>query len=120
MGLVRGWVWDHAYLGMICEEIATGQHRRPPHWQVLTTAFFHHPTGLAQELTDAGLQHAVALGIQGPVWMVPDFAQSWQDAAKRESLMQIVRLVEHEPVHSPHMVAVARKRNNHEKSTQHV
>jgi ubiquinone/menaquinone biosynthesis C-methylase UbiE len=109
MGLVHGWVWDPDYLGMIREEITTGQHRRPPRWKVLTTAFFHHPACLAQELTEAGLQHAVTLGIQGPGWLVPDFEQNWQEAPKREILMQIARLIEHEPVHSPHMVAVAHK-----------
>jgi SAM-dependent methyltransferase len=40
VGLVRGWVWDSDYLGMVREEIATGQHRRPPQWDILTTAFF--------------------------------------------------------------------------------
>ncbi len=94
---------------MVREEIATGQHRRPPHSHVFTTAFFHQPAGLAQELTAAGLQHAVTLGIQGPAWLVPDFEQSWHEAPKREILMQIARLVEREPAHSPHMVAVARK-----------
>ena len=110
VGLVRGWVWDDAYLGMVREEIATGQHRRPPDWQVFTTSFFHHPAGLAEELTAVGLQHVVTLGIQGPSWLVPDFERSWQDSSRREILMQIARLVEQEPAHSPHMVAVARKR----------
>ena len=109
VGLVHGWVWDGDYFGMMREEVATGQHRRPPHWNVLTTAFFHHPSGLAQELVEAGLQHVVTLGIQGPAWLVPDFEQSWQEPPKREILMRIARLIEHEPVHSPHMVAVARK-----------
>ncbi|BCA54517.1 hypothetical protein W02_16570 [Nitrospira sp. KM1] len=48
---------------MFREEIATGQHRRPQNWNVLTTAFVHHPTGLAQEPTDVGLHHMVTLGI---------------------------------------------------------
>jgi ubiquinone/menaquinone biosynthesis C-methylase UbiE len=109
VGLVRGWIWDRDYLAMVREEIATGQHRRPPTWRVLTTAFFHHPTALAQEVTEAGLQHEVTLGIQGPVWLAPDFEPNWQDAAKREALLEVARLVEHEPVHSPHMVAIARK-----------
>lgn len=109
VGLVRGWVWDSDYLGMVREEIATGQHRHPPQWDILTTAFFHHPKDLAQELTAAGLQHTVTLGIQGPAWLVPEFEQCWREVSKRETLMQVARLVEHEPVHSPHMVAVARK-----------
>ena len=49
VGLVKGWVWDQDYLGMLREELLTGQHRRPANWRVLTTAYFHHPAGLAQE-----------------------------------------------------------------------
>jgi SAM-dependent methyltransferase len=109
VGLVRGWVWDPDYLGMIREEILTGQHRRPANLRVLTTAYFHHPADLRQEVIEAGLQHVVTLGIQGPVWLAPDFESCWDEPLKRDVLMQIARLVEHEPAHSPHMVAVARK-----------
>jgi ubiquinone/menaquinone biosynthesis C-methylase UbiE len=109
VGLVHGWVWDQEYLAMIREEIETGQHRRPPSWQVLTTAYFHHPANLAREVAEAGLRHEVVIGIQGPGWLAPDFEQSWQDESKRETLMRIARLVEHEPAHSPHMLAVAHK-----------
>jgi hypothetical protein len=47
--------------------------------------------------------------VQGPAWMVPDFEASWQDTTKRAVIMQIARMTEHEPVLSPHMVAVAKK-----------
>jgi SAM-dependent methyltransferase len=109
VGLVNGSVWDQDYLEMIRQEILTGQHRRPANWRVFTTAYFHQPSALAQEVIDAGLQHLVTLGIQGPGWLAPDFEQGWDEPLKREVLMQIARLVEHEPAHSPHMLAVARK-----------
>lgn len=109
VGLVNGSVWDQDYLEMIRQEILTGQHRRPAHLRVFTTAYFHQPSALAQEVIDAGLEHLVTLGIQGPGWLAPDFEQAWDEPHKREVLMQIARLVEHEPAHSPHMVAVARK-----------
>src|SRR5262249_46331226 len=94
---------------MIREEIETGQHRRPPTWRVFTTAYFHHATGLAQELADAGFEHEVTLGIQGPGWLVPDFEQRLDEPHHREVLLQIARLAERDPVRSPHMLAVARK-----------
>jgi SAM-dependent methyltransferase len=109
VGLVKDWVWDEHYLAMIREEILTGQHRRPEGWSVLTTAYFHHPAALAQEVADAGLQPVIMLGIRGPGWLVPDFDQRWDDPRRRDVLLQIARMVEREPVHSPHMVAVARK-----------
>jgi SAM-dependent methyltransferase len=109
VGLLRGWVWDGAYMSMLREELETGRHRRPPGWQVFTTAFFHHPAALAEELTAAGLRHEVTLGIQGPGWQVPEFESSWQDPSKRDVLLEIARRMEREPAHSPHMVAVARR-----------
>jgi ubiquinone/menaquinone biosynthesis C-methylase UbiE len=108
VGLVKGWVWDHDYLEMIAQEILTGQHRRPANWAVMTTAYFHHPAELAHELVEAGFEHTVTLGIQGPGWLVPDFDRCWDEPLKRDALMKVARLVELEPAHSPHMMAVAR------------
>ena len=111
VGLVRGAVFDDAYLQMATQEIETGQHRKPPSWPtLLTTAYFHRPDQLRAEIEAAGLSCTDVLGVQGPAWMVPDFEASWQDAAKRAVILQIARLAAHEPVHSPHMIAVARKR----------
>jgi SAM-dependent methyltransferase len=109
VGLVKDWIWAEDYQAMIREEILTGLHRRPVNWRVLTTAYFHHPAALAQEADAAGFQHVATLGIEGPGWLVPDFDQRWDQSGKREVLMQIARLLEHEPAHSPHIVAVVRK-----------
>jgi ubiquinone/menaquinone biosynthesis C-methylase UbiE len=109
VGLVKDWIWNQEYLAMIRDEILTGQHRRPATMRVFTTAYFHHASGLEQELVDGGFEHEVTLGIQGPGWLVPNFEQRLDEPDQREVLLQIARLVEREPAHSPHMVAVARK-----------
>jgi ubiquinone/menaquinone biosynthesis C-methylase UbiE len=109
VGVVNGWVWDAAYMGMIREEILTGQHRCPDNWKLFTTSFFHHPDLLKSEIEEAEFRHESTLGIQGPGWMAPELEAAWQDDARREAILQVARLMEHEPVHSPHMVAVARK-----------
>ena len=109
VGVVNGWVWDPAYLGMIREEISTGQHRCPANWKLFTTSFFHHPDLLKAEIEEAGFRHEATLGIQGPGGMAPELEAAWKDEARRQAILQVARLMEHEPVHSPHMVAVARK-----------
>lgn len=106
-GLARGWVWDAEYLDMITREVETGQHRKPLHWNVLTTAFFHLAGELEAELQEASFSHQETLGVQGPGWMVPDFETHVNDAAHRDIILHIARLMEHEPAASPHMVAVA-------------
>ncbi len=110
VGLLRGWVFDGDYLGMVTQEIETGRHRRPPSWPgLLTTAYFHRPEQLRAEIDAAGMACNDVLAVQGPAWMVPDFEASWQDPGKRAAILQIARLAEYDPVLSPHMVAVARK-----------
>lgn len=108
VGLIRGWIFDPAYLEMVKQEIATGQHRQPANWPGLfTTAYFHQPDELKAELAEAGMDHEATLAVQGPAWMVPDFEANWQDQARRGTILTIARLMESEPAMSPHMVAVA-------------
>ena len=111
VGVVNGWVWEPAYLEMIREEISTGQHRCPPDRKLFTTSFFHHPDLLKSEIEEAGFQHELTLGIQGPGWMATDFEAAWKDDARRQVVLQVARLMEHEPAYSPHMLAVARKKS---------
>jgi len=109
VGLIKGWVWDAAYMEMIREEIATGQHTCPENRELFVTSFFHHPDVLKSEIEEAGFRHEATLGVEGPGWMVPELAEAWNDEARREAILEIARIMEHDPVHSPHMVAVARK-----------
>jgi ubiquinone/menaquinone biosynthesis C-methylase UbiE len=106
-GLTSGWVWDEAYLEMCIHELETGEHRQPAGWpKLFTTAFFHHPRELEVELVDAGFLCREVLAVQGPVWMVPDFEENWQNEARRDVLLLLSRLMENEPAMSPHILAV--------------
>ena len=109
VGLIHGWIWDTDYFEMIREVLKTGQHRKPADWNVFTTAFFHHPDDLKSELEDAGMIHERTLGIEGPGWMVPDLEENWRRKRQREAILEIARMMEQEPVMSPHIVAMARK-----------
>jgi ubiquinone/menaquinone biosynthesis C-methylase UbiE len=111
VGLLRGSIFDENYLRMVTQEIETGRHHRPPSWPgLLTTAYFHRPEQLRAEIAAAGMACQDVLAVQGPAWMVPDFEASWHDPEKRAVILQIARLAEHDPVFSPHMIAVAARR----------
>jgi hypothetical protein len=45
----------------------------------------------------------------GPAWLVPDLNTAWTDPQKRAALMEMARMLEHEPVLGPRLMAVARK-----------
>jgi ubiquinone/menaquinone biosynthesis C-methylase UbiE len=114
VGLVKWWLDDVDYLDMCKQELSDGQHRQPASWPSLfTTAFFHRPDELKYELEEAGLIHEETLAVQGPGWIVLDFEERWKDQRQREILLQVVRWMEKEPAMlgmSPHLLAVARKR----------
>ena len=113
VGLVNWWIEDAGYLRMIERELEDGQHRPPPDWPGLfTTAYFHLPGELGDELREAGLEHEGTLAVQGPGWLVPGLEEKWANEDQREALLHVVRLLEKEPgaqAMTPHLMAVGRK-----------
>lgn len=109
-GLTKGFVFDAHYLRMTLDEIATGVRRNAPGWLgTFTSAFFHLPDELGKEIVEAGLIHERTLGVVGPAWLAPDLDESWQDDAKRATLMDLAHALENEPVLGPRFMAVALK-----------
>jgi len=91
-----------------------GHHRndtgRP---EIFTTAYFHRPEELREEVKEAGLSVLDLVGIEGPAWQVRGFADAWRDPAHREAILEAVRLLEQEPTLlgvSPHLMVIARAR----------
>jgi hypothetical protein len=77
-----------------------------------TTAYFHRPEELAEEMRSAGLEPDGVFGIEGPGWIVPDVPERMADPARRETLLTVARLLEAEPSVmgcSAHLLGVARR-----------
>jgi SAM-dependent methyltransferase len=113
-GLRAGDLGDPAFAAIVSRDLADGQHRNPGnHPAYFTTAFFHHPDELRQELADASLADGQVLAVEGPAWLLQNFDAHWDDAGRRERLLDVVRRTEAEPSllgASAHLLAVARKR----------
>ena len=115
--LLDGLWWkdlDDPAFGRIVEgDLCEGLHRNEDgraDW--FTTAYFHLPDLLAQEIIDAGLLLDALLAVEGPGWLVPDFDQRWQDDRLRRQILQAVARVEREPSMvgaSAHILAVAHR-----------
>ena len=92
-------------------DLRDGQHRNPtgrPEW--FTTAYFHLPEELGQEVTEAGLRLQRLFAVEGPAWMLPDIQQRLADPVRREPVLAAIRRVETEPSllgASAHLLAVA-------------
>lgn len=112
-GLARGYLDDPQFARMVERDLRDGQHRNlTTNPAYFTTAFFHHPEELAAEIREAGLRHEKTLAVEGPGWLLQNFAEHWEDAGRRERLLQAVRSLEEEPSVlgvSAHLLAVARK-----------
>ena len=112
-GLRAGYLDDPAFAALVGRDLTDGQHRNPTgHPAYFTTAFFHHPDEVRQEVEDAGLTAVQLLAVEGPAWLLQDFDAHWDDPDRRERLLGVVRRVEADPSLlgvSAHLLAVARK-----------
>lgn len=104
---------DPAFARIVERDLRDGQHRNPTdNARYFTTAYFHHPAELAEEVAAAGFALVDLLAIEGPAAQMPDFARRWADPESRERLLSLLRGVENEPSllgASPHLLAVARR-----------
>ena len=110
---LRGPLFDDAAFASVVErDLAHGQHRNDTaDARYFTTAYFHHPAELAEEVAGAGLALVDIFAIEGPAATMPEFARRWADPATRERLLAFLRAVETEPTllgASPHLLAIAR------------
>jgi ubiquinone/menaquinone biosynthesis C-methylase UbiE len=112
-GLRYGFLDDPEFVRIVERDIRDGQHRNPwNHPGYFTTAFFHHPDELAQEVAEAGFTLDAVLAIEGPGSLLPDLDTWWQDSSRRERLLHVIAAVEREPSllgASAHLLAVARR-----------
>ena len=104
---------DPAFAGVVARDLRDGQHRNETgNARYFTTAFFHHPAELAEEIAVSGLLLVDLFAVEGPAATMPDFARRWADPKARERLLACLRLLETEPTllgASPHLLAVARR-----------
>ncbi len=111
-GLTRGFVFEPAFRDIVRRDLTDGRHENPerrPHW--FTTAYFHRPEDLADEIAAAGLDVLELVGVEGLAGWLPHLADHWADPADRDVILEAVRLVEAEPSLlglSAHLLGVAR------------
>ena len=112
-GLARDLLGDPAFLAIVEQDLQDGQHRNPTDRpDYFTTAYFHRPDELAEEVRTAGLMPEGVYGIEGPGWMLQDIGARMGNPERRESLLRVARMLETEPSVigcSAHLLAVGRR-----------
>jgi len=113
-GLARELFTDKRFAGIVDRDIREGQHRNETERaDFFTTAYFHRPDELSDEVARAGLAIENLYGIEGPAWLLSDLDQRWQDPQRRAIVLNVARMLEREPFVigcSAHMLLVGRKR----------
>jgi ubiquinone/menaquinone biosynthesis C-methylase UbiE len=111
-GLARGFLFDSEFRVIVERDLAEGQHRNPDeraHW--FTTAYFHEPEDLRQEIEEAGLEVLDLVGLEGLAGWLPNLDEQWETEEGRATILYSARAVEHQPSVrglSGHLLAVAR------------
>ena len=110
-GLARDLFADPRFRAIVERGVEDGQHRNPTErLDYFTTAYFHTPDELGEEVRRAGLALDGVLGIEGPGWILPDVAERLGDAERRAALLTVARMLEAVPAvvgTSAHLLAVA-------------
>lgn len=113
--LARDLLQDPRFAEIVERDLLSGQHRNSTErLDYFTTAYFHRPDELGVEVTAAGLDLRGVYGLEGPGWMLSDVAGRMADAAARERLLRVARMLETEQFvlgASAHLLAVARRPN---------
>ena len=113
-GLAQNFALDPAFVAIRDRDLADGQHRNDAgHPYYFTTAYFHTPDGLRDELAAASFDQVRVVGVEGPGWMLSDFEQRWTDPLLRNVILDTARALEaHAPIvaASAHLLGLGWKR----------
>jgi ubiquinone/menaquinone biosynthesis C-methylase UbiE len=110
-GLFNRYLAEPTFRELVERDLREGQHRNPdpegrPEW--FTTAFFHRPEELADEVAEAGLRLEALVGVEGPGWLLDEQPPP---GLTDGDLLFAARAVEAEPSLaglSAHVLALAR------------
>jgi SAM-dependent methyltransferase len=112
-GLAREVLRDREFARIVERDLLDGRHQNPTErLDYFTTAYFHRPDDLRREAREAGFDVEGLYGVEGPGWMLSDFADRWDDPERRDLLVQVARALESEESVlgcSPHLIVVGRK-----------
>jgi ubiquinone/menaquinone biosynthesis C-methylase UbiE len=98
-GLFRSFLDDPTFTTIVRADLTDGQHRNPTGQHgYFTTAYFHRPADLTDEVAASGLHPLATLPIEGPAWLLPDLAARLTDEPRRTSLLETLRWLEIQPM----------------------
>ena len=98
---------DGAIFSRLAETARTGLHNG----KVIGEMYFHRPEEARVEIIAAGFDDVTLHGVIGPCWAVRNLDEAWSDEGKRETLLNVIRLLDGEESllgFSTHFVSISR------------
>jgi ubiquinone/menaquinone biosynthesis C-methylase UbiE len=114
-GLSRGRLSDPAFVAIVEADLCDGVHvNADGRLEWFTTAYFHRPEELRDEVAAAGFAVTAVVGLEGPLWLLPGAPEDDTPlaAATRQRCLDLTARVESEPSllgMSAHLLAIGRK-----------
>ena len=112
-GYFRNLIKDPDFFQIVEEDISTGQHRNfTDKLAYFTTAYFHQPAELKDEVSNAGFTIQDTIAIESFGWLIPDFVKKWAKKDYQPLLLESIRRVETQEdllSISAHFMVVAKK-----------
>jgi ubiquinone/menaquinone biosynthesis C-methylase UbiE len=112
-GLVREFLFEPEFRDIVQRDLRDGRHFNPagqPHW--FTTAYFHRPEQLDEEVSLAGLEPLDTVGVEGLAGWLPHLETRWADPTDRAVIISAAEAIEAEPALiglSAHILTLARR-----------
>jgi ubiquinone/menaquinone biosynthesis C-methylase UbiE len=100
---------DERVWALVERSLVDGRHLPGPDNDLFTTAYFHRPEELKEEIRQAGFELEGLFGIEGPGWLR---METLDDKEVFETVVRLARTVEQERTvigTSAHLLAVARR-----------
>ena len=94
-GLTLGLIDDPKFASILSRDLVDGQHHGDGQ-DYFTTAFFHRPEELKEEVLVTGFDQHDLYSVKGPGELARDLQERMSSPGRREQLMDLVRLVERE------------------------
>ncbi|MFC7479333.1 hypothetical protein ACFQX7_03635 [Luedemannella flava] len=113
-GFAKGYFTDARFRPLVDGALASGRHANgDPTRQWFTTAYFHHPSELPLEVTDAGLVLDRVVAVESPLWLLGErLDEILADRVQVDLLLEMLRTVEADPTllgASSHLLTIAHR-----------
>lgn len=110
-GIYQGMFLDKQFREIVDDDLSTGHHKSEDS-KYFTTAFFHLPKQLREELQECQFRDISLSGVEGPVWHEPSIENIKKDPEAWQKLLSFLERIETDESiigSSAHIIASARK-----------